>query len=185
MADLSRFVRDVQTKATLRAVNKLIDQAETAGLRQVAEIYQVGPRTMEQYASVTLATASNPEASIKVKGRGFPLQVFKPIQTKAGVTALVKGKRVLFRHAFMVKRFGTHVFARGGYGGKGSGFKGTGQSQGRFQFGRGRLPIQELFSFGPVEAFSNKDVTQAMMDRVEDQMQSVMAREIEAVRRGF
>jgi hypothetical protein len=184
-AAMDRFAVNVQRVAAPRALNTLRDQAETAGFREIADVYQVGPRTMEQYASITVATPEQPQASIKVKGRGFPLQVFKPVQTSKGVSVLLKGRRQLFEHAFMVKRFGTHVFARGAYGGKAGGFKPTGEAQGRFQFGVTRNPIRELFSFGPVEAFSNKDVTQAMQDRVDDQMHAVFSREIQAVRRGF
>lgn len=167
-----------------RAINTLRDQAQVAGLRVVSDEYDVGPRTMEKYVSVTFATPGELEATINVKGRGFPFEVFNPRQTRAGVTVTIKGKRVLVPHAFMVERFGSHVFARGGYGGKG-GVLPTGEAFGRFTFGKRRLPIHELFTFGPVEAFSNPDVTTAMQDRIDEQASAVIAREIKAVVRGF
>jgi hypothetical protein len=174
--DLDAFVASAQNVAVPRALNTLRDQAQVAGLRKISEVYQIGPRTTERYLSITLASPSSPEASINVKGRGFPLSEMKP---------LIKGKRVLIPHAFMVKRFGLHVFARGAYGGKSKGTRPTGERFGRFVFGKGRLPMSELFTFGPAEMLANQDVTDAMQDRIEEQAPVIIAREISAVRRGF
>lgn len=176
-AGIDAFINAAEAVAAPRILNKLSDQASTAGFRKVAELYKVGPRTMQQYASAKLATASDLRSSTVVKGRAFPMSVFQPRQTRSGVTVNIKGKRVLIPHAFLVKRFGSHVFARGGYGGKG-GARPSGQQFGRFLFGRGRLPIQELFTFGPVEAFQNVEVIDAMNDRVQEQAAKVAAQEI-------
>jgi hypothetical protein len=181
-AQLDRFVDAVQSVATVRAINKLTDQAETAGFRKISELYQLGPRTMEQYAAVRLASAGNVEASIVVKGRGFPLSQFAPIRTRAGISVRIKGKRFTIPHSFFIRGAGEHVFARGGYSGKGG--IPTGEKFGRFAFGKRRLPIQELFTFGPVEAFTNEEVTSAMQDRVEEQAASVLGHEIKFAARG-
>lgn len=184
LADAARFVAAAKAVAAPRALNALLPMARTAGLRKIADLYQIGPRTSEAWVSVKLATSGDLKATITVKGRGFPLSVFKPIQTPAGVSVLIKGKRFTIPHTFLVKRFGLHVFARGAYSGKSGGLRSTGETFGRFVYGKGRLPIQELYSFGPAEAFANADVTQAMLDRVEEQAPKVIAREVAAVRRG-
>jgi hypothetical protein len=189
---MDRFFAAAKAIAVPRALNTLRDQAEVAGLRAVAEKYQISARAMREggdgggkWLSEQDATLGDLEASITVRGRGFPLSQFKPLKTPTGVSVLIKGKRVTIPHAFMVKRFGAHVFARGSYGGKSGGLKPTGETLGRFVYGAGRLPIQELYTFGPAEAFSNDDVTQAMKDRVAEQAPKVFAREMAAVKRGF
>lgn len=183
--DMDRYVAAAKSVAAVRVLNALRPMAQTAGLRKISDIYGIGPRTTEQYATVKDATQSDLEASITVKGRGFPLSAFSPVQTPTGVSVLIKGRRVTIPHAFMVQRFGKHVFARGAYLGKSGGLNPTGETFGRFAFGRGRLPIQELYTFGPAEAFANPDVTNAMLDRVEEQAPKVIARELAAVKRGF
>jgi len=183
--DLSQAFENVKDIAMPRALNTLRDQAQVAGLRKVSDIYGIGPRTTEQYVSVTFADATDLEATISVKGRGFTLEAMQPRQTRAGVTVTIKGKRILVPHSFMISRFGSHVFARGSYAGKSKGTRPTGEAFGRFTFGKGRLPISELFTFGPVEAFSNPEVTEAMQDRVDEQAPAIIAREIKAAARGF
>ena len=139
---------------------------------------------MQRYASRKDARRDDLEASITVKGRGFPLSEFRPVQTAKGVSVVIKGKRITIPHTFMVRRFGQHVFARGAYGGKGL-RKATGETFGRFTYGRTRLPINELYTFAPPDAFSNPEVVQAMDDRVEQQAAAALEREVAAVARGF
>lgn len=183
-AALDAFARDVRSIASVRAINVLADQAETAGLRKVAELYQIPARTMAQFSTRKNAKADDLEAVQTVRGRAFPLSAFKPVQNRVGVSVVIKGRRVTIPHAFMVARFGQHVFARGSYGGKG-GVTPTGETSGRFVFGRKRLPISELYTFGPADADSNPEVVAAKNDRVDEQLDKVMTREISAVRRGF
>lgn len=200
MADLEAAFRQVTDVAVPRALNELRDQAQTAGLRKVAEIYKIGVRELAnpKYMSLKLATNRDLEASITVRGKGFPLAVFQPRQTRAGVSVQIKGRRVTIPGTFLAKMPSGHlgVFARGAYAGKGSRvLKQTG-TFGRFVFGRGvrvkrpnrwgstELPINELFGFSPGDAFGNADVTQAMQDRVEQQVGAVLARNIKFARGG-
>lgn len=185
MQQLDDLADQIQSVATVRALNTLRDQAEVAGFRKVNDEYDVKASTMEQYATLKPASSSDLESSITVKGRGFPLSAFNPVQTREGVSVSIKHRRFTIPHAFMVGRFGLHVFARGAYGGKSKGIRPTGESFGRFVFGKGRLPISELWTMGPTECFSNEDVTQAMQDRVDQQASAVFAREIKAVARGY
>ena len=198
LADVERALTSVTSVAAPRALNELSDQAQTAGLRKISEIYHVGPRTTERYVSIELASPSNLQATITVKGAGFPLYAFQPRQTKAGVSVQVKGRRITIPGTFLAKTKSGHVgvFARGAYGGKsGRTLRETG-SFGRFKFGRGErvkranrwgsteLPINELFTFGPAESFGNADVTAAMQDRVEEQAANVIERNIRYARGG-
>lgn len=189
---LDAWTKGVIDVAAPRALNKLADQAQTAGLKRVNEIYRIGPRTFEKYASVTLASAANLEAAIVVRGSGFPLYLFSPRQLKGrgggvgrghakggGVSILLKGRRVVIPHAFIAQMKSGHigVFARGAYGGKGK-QDFTGESSGKFRFGSRRFSINELFTFSAPGAFSHPSVTDAMNDRVRSQFGIVLAQEI-------
>lgn len=178
--DLDRFAAAVTT-ALPRAVNKLKDQAETAGLRKASEIYGLGPRTIEKYLTIKLATTEDLEASITARGLGFPLSAFQPRPTAHGVSVLIKGRRVIVPHSFMATLSSGHagVFARGSYGGKGSRFIPTGEAFGRFLFGRKRLPINELFTFSPPDVMANADVVDAMQAKVEEQTPIILGHEID------
>lgn len=183
-ADIDRFTARVHAIAVPRALNRLIDQAQVAGLREINNVYKIGPRTMERYVTTKLATTTKLEASITARGKGFPLYAFSPRQTRNGVSVLIKGRRVIIPHAFIATMPNGHtgVFARGAYGGKGKRFKASGAAFGRFQFSRSRLSINELYTLSPPDALANADVTTAMEDRVAEQMPKVLAQEIRFLR---
>lgn len=179
---LDAFMASVVSVAAPRALNKLRDQARTAGIRELSRIYGIPVRKVDdpKYLTTTDASASSLSASITVKGAGFPLMLFDPRQTKAGVSVTIKGRRITIPHAFIGRMKNGHigVFARGAYGGKSTRFKASGTTFGRFQFGNPRLPINELFTFSPPDAFSNDQVTEAMNKRVQDQTEAVFASEV-------
>lgn len=179
MKDLADYLRLVVTVALPRAENKLIDQAKTAGLAQINAIYRIGPRAFDKYVTLKRASNGDLEAELTVRGRGLPLQLFSPLKTKKGVSVLIKGRRVLIPHAFLATMKSGHVgvFARGAYGGKGK-IVPTGETFGRFAFGKKRFAINELFTFAAPDAFSNPDVVDAMQKRVADQASAVIEHEI-------
>ncbi|MEO8755029.1 MAG: phage tail protein [Casimicrobiaceae bacterium] len=179
---LDAWASSIIDVAMPRAANKLIDQAQTAGFRKVNDIYRIGPRTFEKYARVQLAKDGDATASITVKGAGFPLYLFNPRQVRGkggGVRVTLKGRTFLIPHAFIAKMKSGHVgvFARGAYGGKGK-IVSTGETFGKFHFGKKRFSINELFTFSAPGAFSNPEVTKAMNDRVEEQYGKVINAEI-------
>lgn len=179
LADMDDYVATAVGVAMPRALNKLADQAETAGLRKISQVYGIGPRTMEQYVTVDRATTGHPAATINAKGAGFPLYLFNPRQTKLGVVVRIKGRSVLVLHAFIARMHNGHVgvFARGAYGGRGAGLT-TGETFGRFSYARSRLPINELYTSSPPDALSNADVVAAMQARVDEQSTKVIGQEI-------
>lgn len=180
---LDGFRDAVLQVAVPRAVNALRSQAQTAGLRRANELYQIGPRTMEQYLTNKVASAGDPEAGITAKGKTFGPSVYRPTKTDNGTVVTIKGKRVLLPHAFVLAAFGGRVFARGAFSGQG--IKPTGQANYGFQFGRGRFPIASPFTLRPADVLADPSVTAAMDDRVAEQAATVLAREIKAAARGF
>jgi hypothetical protein len=178
-ADLDEWGAAVQV-AVPRALAKLADQAETAGTRKAAEVYSMPVRTIANYWTVQPPTTADEfEASVNAKGAGFPLSAFSPRQTQKGVSVSVKGRRFLIPHAFIATMGSGHqgVFARGRYGGGGALVR-TGESFGRFDFGKARLPINELYTFAPPDTLDNEEVRAAMEDRVQEQTPKVIAQEL-------
>lgn len=185
-AQMDRFVEQAQAVAVPRALNRLQEQAQTAGLRTIAKVYGIGPRTIERLLFVQLADRQNLEATMRIRGSGFPLYLFSPRQTNTGVSVKVKGRRVIVPHSFIARMSNKHigVFARGTYGVKSRKIKFTGEYFGRYNFGRGRLPINEFYTTTPPSAFSNDDVTDAMYRRVQEQASKVLAQEVAFASRG-
>lgn len=179
LSALERHVALIREVAIPRALNKLADQAQTAGLREVAADYDIPPRTFEKYLGRGFASAAEFRASINAKGSGLPLVLFDPREVPGGISVRVKRKRFFVPHAFFATMRSGHrgVFARGAYGGRGVRTP-TGQRFGRFAFGRARLSINELFTFGPAEAWASEDVVRAMQARVDEQFGKVLQQEI-------
>ena len=186
LADVDRFVDDVRHRAFRVAAPRIRDRARTAGLREIARIYGIGPRTMERFIRVSVEdTANGFAATISAKGQGFPLSAFEPIAVRGvGVSVKVKRRRFMIPGAFIATMASGRVgvFARGAYGGRGL-RRQTG-SFGRFKFGRGRriykgatrkllkgseLPINELYTLSPGDALVNPDVVEAMAIVVDQQ----------------
>lgn len=177
---MDREVEAIRAVAMPRALNKLRDQASVAGLRVVADLYGIGPRTFEKFVTFKLATTADAEALITVKGKGLPMYLFKPKQTKKGVVVLIKGRSHLVEHGFIARMKSGHVgvFARGAYGGKGKRFHATGGGFGRFLYSSTRLSINEFYTFAAPDALGSRQAIEAMTDRIDSQADSVIRAEI-------
>lgn len=184
-SELDAFAAAIAIAAP-RAANKLLDQAQTVGVRSIASIYGVGQRDFTRYLRRREALQGSPSAALIAGGRGFPLASFQPRQTKRGVSVRIKGRRIVIPHTFLASMRSGHqgVFARGAYKGRGV-TRLSGETFGRFRFGRRRLPINELFTFGPSDALANTDVIDAMNERVDEQQGKVLKQEIAFALRGF
>lgn len=200
-ATFDRWESAIRDVALPIALNKLGDQARTAGVRAMRDVYGIGVRDISPYLRVSPARNGRLEWVLEAAGIGFPLSLFKPRQTKAGVTVRVKGRRFLIPHAFFKAiRGNAQVWARGTYnaaagGGPGtagpragkrrkrgireatgrSAFERTGERFGRFAFGRHRLPITLLRTFSPPSALQNENVEDAMNRRIEEQAPAVIS----------
>jgi hypothetical protein len=174
MAGLAAGLRE---KATTRAINKVAAQGKTAAAREIKQEYQISTRVISRSISLRRAGRGVLQAVIAAQGGPLPMIAFQARQSKLGVTIKVKGRSITVPHAFIKSMKSGHqgVFARGGY--KGS-MRRTGESFGRFKFGRGRLPIGELFTMSVPNGFSNKVVQDKVMARVREQFPKVLAQEI-------
>lgn len=197
-AKLDAYEEAIKERATVVALNKLGDQARVAGERQVRKTYGLTIEQFRNYIEVRLADPGALEYTIVATGKGFPMSLFKPRVVRGiggGVSVVLKGRRVLIPHAFMLNG---QVFARGTYNanaagtgttGKRSGkrrkrgireatgasaFEATGQRFGRFAYGRHRFPITMLRSTTPPSALMAPDVVEAMNKRIRDQAPSVI-----------
>lgn len=212
LRDFDAFGARVKSTAIPRALNTLAGQADFAVRKKIRDIYGMSTAQLAPYFDVVLASASNPEARIVAKGKGFPLALFHPRRTRDGIVVTIKGRSVLFPHAFIPSGLGSFglaegktVFARGRYARgstaaarrrKGrrkaglsvdgtSAFRPSGQTMGRFAFGWGRFPITALRSSSAPDMLGNPDVLQAGQDRIDEQAAKIIAREFRAVLRGF
>lgn len=176
--------RDRIRVARARALNKLADQGETAGLRAINDEYQVGVGVLRAFFSRRVATPDNNEAAIVVAGKRLPMSAFKPIATPRGISVLIKGRRILIPHAFFSKLFGG-VVARGAYGSSGKDIRPRGDRFQSFIFGRGRLPVSALEGLSPADAFAARSVVDAVQNRIDEQAAAILQRELDAVARGF
>lgn len=178
LGDIDAFMAAIFVAAP-RAANRLRDQAQTVGVRRAAGIYGVKSRDFAASLRTRDAIKGDAEASLTATGKAFPLSAFNPRQTKQGVTVKVKGRLVRIQHAFIARMRSGHVgvFARGAYGGKGA-TKLTGEVFGRFKYSKGRLPINELYTFAAADMLANEDVVADMDARVDEQQAKVLKSEI-------
>jgi hypothetical protein len=174
LGNLSKGMAD---KAIVRALNKTGQQGKTQAGREIKEQYQIGTRVTGRSITIRRAGRGVLQAVIKVEGRALPMIAFQAKKDLGGVSVQIKGRRVVVPHAFIATLKSGHkgVFARGGYKG---GFEKNGQQFGRFQFGRKRLPIGELFTASVPQGFNNKVVKDRVVKRINEQFPKVLGQEI-------
>lgn len=188
-AQLDAAYKSAKEQAIPPTLNVLRDRAATSGFRVITAKSELSASLMRKYTVLKFATPGDPQAAITVKGAGFPLVLFAPRQTPQGVSVRVKGRRFIIPRTFLLTLPNGHygVFARGAYGGKSAAraFRPTGQTFGKFQYGKGTLvlsgkgkraylSINELFTLSPADAFDDPDVTQAMQDRIAQDAPAVL-----------
>lgn len=176
-ARLKRLSAKMNDQVVVRALNKTARQAKTQAGREIKDYYKIGTRVVNRHITVKTAGRGKLEAFVKAEGRPIPMLAFKARQTSEGVSVSIKGRRILIPGAFIGRMKSGHVgvFRRGGYKGN---FEQTGESFGRFKFGRKRLKINELFSFNIPQGFSNKVVMDKVISRINQQFPKVLSQEI-------
>lgn len=118
--DIERMLSGVRNglkRALSGAINDTGRWVRTRVVRRLAELSglkQKGIRRMN--VRLTLSTPSTLSAKMRTKSPAIPVKVLSPQQKKTGVTYKApKGtSRTLILHAFIVKKFGSHVFLRAG-----------------------------------------------------------------------
>jgi hypothetical protein len=174
LGNLSKGMAD---KAITRTINKTAVQGKTQATREIKEQYQISTRVVGRGISIRRAGRGVLQAVIKVEGRPLPMIAFQAKKDARGVSVVIKGRRVVVPHAFIATLKSGHkgVFARGGYKG---GFEKNGQQFGRFQFGKQRFPIGELFTASLPQGFNNKVVKDKVVKRINEQFPKVLGQEI-------
>lgn len=108
---LTEAQRKVLPKATTRALNRTLQQVNTAAAKSLAKETGLKQKEVKQRLFKIKAHNNNPTAILKATGKAFNLIRFKAKQTKRGVTAKAWGKRKNYRGAFIANQ-GRTVFLR-------------------------------------------------------------------------
>ena len=194
LAALAEKIASITKVAVPRALNRLLDQAQVAGVRVATEKFDVTRANMFKYGrfKYSRANSGDPSAELLITGASFPLWIFPHRQTRTGVQVTLHKKPFLFPHAFQIKSRGRKVYARGSYsatgsteafdGREGALFVPTGEAFWRFKFGRHRFPLSIVRTMSPPGVFAHEDINEAMLARVEEQAAKVMAQEIRYAR---
>jgi len=129
-------------RAGVRALNKVAANVRTAASAGIRRRRALTASTVRQALAITRASKSRQFATITVRGAPIPLRDYAARQGTRGVTVLVTpGKRKLValgaNKAFVLDRFGGHVFAR---------------------TGAARLPIKKLFGPSLPSTFMHDEV---------------------------
>lgn len=104
----------ISPQAVSMAINRTIERARTDVTR--ALVKQTGLRfgVIRQATSLLRASPATLTAEIRARGGYTSLKEFGARQTKKGVSAAPWGRRQVFDHSFIVKRYGGHVYKREG-----------------------------------------------------------------------
>ncbi len=166
--ELKGISDDVQTKATVRALNRAGQQTMTEASREIRKIYNIKAAAIRHQMRLQQANRTRLTATVRVYGKRIPLSEFSPSQTRRGVTVRVKkGGRALIRGAFLRTMSSGHrgVFVRG------PSSKGIAGSDIPFRRGKGSriapagmndLPIAQLFSLSAPTMLLEKKVLDAV-----------------------
>jgi hypothetical protein len=119
-ADVSQALRENEKnkrrviQAAVRSLNRTADQVRSAGTKSIAEELGVKQKVVRDGLRVIRAKNSTLTAIVVASGKPLGLISFKARQTAAGVTAVIGGKRQLFKGAFIGIMPGGHrgVFRR-------------------------------------------------------------------------
>lgn len=212
-AKLDAYEDALKQRATVLALNRLGERGRVAGERQIRKTYGLTIEQLSKYMTFEPAAGNTLVFKIVASGIGFPMSLFivgaVPREGHGPVYVKLKGRRLLIRHGFM---HNGQVWARGSYGaspvgggasnrpgqrrrrkgalsfgdrhGRDSIFEATGESFGRFAYGRNRFPITMLRSTSPPSALMNQDTIDAINERIAEQTPSAIKWAIAQVIRG-
>lgn len=146
---ISDLKRKKVPQAAARALNKTIRAVRVEANKQIRQERALPASVVRDSLRVSLANKDKLVAAVVASGRPIPLRGYAARETRKGVTVKVSpGGRKLVKHAgnaaFMVAKFGGHVYAR---------------------TGSARLPMKKLY--GPsLPATFIKEKVQSAMDKV-------------------
>lgn len=114
IAQLLERAAQVSPEAVSRALNRTAERARTDVTRALVKQTGLKFGAVRKATSLWRASPGSLSAEIRAKGGYTSLKEFGPRQTKKGVSAAPWGRRQVFDHAFIVKRYGGHVYKREG-----------------------------------------------------------------------
>ena len=180
MRDLRAKQRAIAQAALPRALNKVAAQVRTQAARELKARYGIGVRNARDRLYISRARSGNLIAKVIAEGKPFPLIAFRARdQRPRGVVVTIRGKQRRFPSAFIATMRSGHrgVFARGRYTRGRSGFQ-FGNFYSRAQGRKGRALINELFTSSAPQGFRTREITQRLVDLVNQKFPGVLAHEI-------
>ena len=199
--DIRREFRDLMdaefNTGVARAINHTAAKAKTASSKEIRSIYNISAKDVNKSFDIRRANRAQLYAYIVSTGKPIPVHNFKPIQTKEGVSVLIKkGNRQLIKGAFLATMASGHkgIFARGTYkGGKGDFvFRnkrirkagGYALKNGRYQPINNDLNINEITTVSVPRAFSNQVVLRNLSNTIDREFPARMMHELSRIRKG-
>lgn len=178
LAGMEQFKRDVVEKATVRALNKVVDQVKTAAAREMRDAgYNLKVSDIKKGLQTNKAFAGSLTAKVVASGRPIPLIKYGARQTSKGVSVDVLHGRKTIAGAFIATMPSGHtgVFVRVGN-----------QHKKVARGGRvvwSALPIKELFGPSVPNGLVNKTVQAALQRLVEEKFPVVFAQQMKYLSR--
>lgn len=163
-AELESMRSDIAKQATVRALNRTIEQAKTSMGREIRAEFVLPASKVNQALKISRASLYGGSLSMEAslfpqtgKGRSLNLAYFDAKQTAKGVTFRVKrnGPRKLIPHAFLIND-GKTVMIR---------------------VGKARLPIKALQTIDVAQMFNTKRINAKVVQWVADKFPEIFARE--------
>ena len=100
--------------AIMRTLNDVAVSGKAIAVQDIYKRYNLKESDVSKGVKISPATMDRPVAIIRISGKRFPIQLFKPTQTPEGVEfEEVRGKRSSISHVFTaVMKYGPGVFSR-------------------------------------------------------------------------
>lgn len=160
-------------KGIASALNRVASSGKTTASRQIRGKYRIKKSDLDKRMGTSKAGAKHLKAAIWSYGAPIPLRYFKYRQTKRGVKVTVAGRPQLIPGAFVATMKNGHrgVFARGRYDDKGFKFRTRRVRKSmRLTKSKNDLPITALHTLSQGAMFSNPNVINPVIDRVESML---------------
>lgn len=176
-----------------RAINHTLAKTKTASSREMRMVYAISAKDVNKALSIRRANSGQLYGFIIAQGRPIPLKNFKPRQTNAGVSVMIKkGMRTTVKGAFMPTMPSGHtgVFARGKYTKSDFSFRHQRtRAAGGYKLVNGRwrpiindLEISEVSTLTTPKMFSNTVVMNNIFKQIEQDFPTRMMHELLRIR---
>lgn len=171
---LNNMSNGIEKQAGVRALNRTMGMAKTAGKREMVRQYSFRSAKVESTLIVVKASPQRVEAAVRSRGFRTRLIDMTARQVKRGVTVRISNRRKLIRGAFIAKMKSGHVgvFAR----------------EPGMQMGKRGKPIKnrkikELYTIAIPEAFGSQEVIDSMRQTFRDKFMARFKHEMEYLAR--